>query len=966
LSTDAENLQELKEQVTETEVNSEVAFLRQDAMARLEWRKVTQFLADFAVFPSTQERLSELLPWLPPEERLMLFDGTEEMLRVIEAGKEVPLTEINFESFEKPLQREAILTAQPLFQIYLLCRAMREGKDFAVKAVREKAPYPLVIGLLQQLSPLPSLEIALARSVDSEGKILSTASPELQLARSRAESARKRIVESLENLLRRPGVRDALQDSVWMLRDGRYVLPVRSDCRNDIQGVPHGVSASGSTLFVEPTQIAEAQSAYEQAQTEVQIEEARVLRSLSESAAMVRDLLFDAIDILGSYDEYRARSRFAKTVEGVRPRFHNPDQKGPRFVFDQAKHPLFLLENKPCIPNDLALERVREDGTYPTIWVITGPNAGGKTVAMRTVGLLTLMALGGLFVSARSASLVEFEDVFVELGDRQSREEDLSTFSGHLLHVKRMVEHASSRTLLLLDEGFVGTDPTVGMALARATLEYFAEKESTVIITTHFSNLKTLADSDGHFENASMEFESRELRPTYRILNGLPGQSYALELATRLGFESTVIVKAKQYCGEESARMEKLLQDLQEKRSLLNDELEHQKSLRIGLEQELKRIQTDQEHLLSIRNTLFDDYRQRLQKKLNSFENKLAIRERQFERQKDSELREITKEKDIRFAHTQEPHASEQPQPEKHITYSKAPPPSENDAKNLRAKPKTLSDFSALAQVNIPKEKSSKKSSQSNFDIDEKEEAFRPSKQFNSRSLLDEARESIREMQTSFDVEETSFKQETNVLLELESKLNKETVTSVSKAKEETASHPASFWKEGMRVKSAKFKEILEIIKGADSKGLVECRTGLIKVKIHHSELVTIAGAANQKEPVKTHPAVRNESKKAPKPPTRTAKEFLNSEIPATFQHKGNTCDLRGLLVHTALDRLGEYLDRAWRTDTGRIIIIHGHGTGKVKLAVREALVTSGYDLTYRPGTQGEGGDGATVVQFES
>ena len=1004
------------------------ALLRADALFRLEWHRIAQALADEAVLPGTQAKLLQFEPWIDPLEREWIFSATEEVRNALSAGTGVALSPFDFEQVRAPLGRQAVLPARGLYEIYTLTLLAKAASEFVKLELRQQAGtsrYPHTLELFSQIIPQPRLCEQLKISVDADGNLLSTASPELRSSRGRLENAKRKIVESLESLLRKNSVRDALQDTVWTIRDGRYVLPVRADRKGDITGIPRGVSQTGSTLFIEPIELASAQNQVEQAEVDVQLEEARVLRALSELAASVREPLFAAAEILSRYDDLCARAKLSHKLDGQRPHFHSQREELPAFSFEHARHPLFILENKKCRENDLSLTNYYSGSpnaasVMPRVWVISGPNAGGKTVAMRTVGLLTLMAHGGLFIPAENPSLYEFQDVFVELGDRQSREDDLSTFSGHLLHLKKVIDLCSERTLVLLDEGFVGTDPALGSSMARATLEYFAQQNTTVIITTHFSSLKTLADADPRFLNASMEFEPKQLRPTYLLLNGVPGQSYALELATRLGFEPSILKTALAYHGEEAQKLESLLADLQRKRADMADELESSRKLNLKLEQELGALRDERKSIEELRGTLVDGYRTKLQKRLNAFENRLEIRERQYERHKEEllrESREAATEASRAVAHSAG-HAAGIAVGNTPANSSADSAPTKNesrlefsrrhaaDAANANAasahadrnKPRSgiaaAHDFSALAHFAFPTRpgQPSPAASAKNA-LDEQAKRFRPPAKMTPRDLLDEARESLATLGESFDSIAEDFDSEVSELAELENKTSArvaKTKTDVQKARNPVpAAHqrPAGFWQPKMRVKAAQWREVGEVLRSADSKGMVECQFGLIKAKVSHEQLLTLQDAA-QKTPFTTKAATPPPAKfvatpklTAPPPPqpkptgpvkfagkgsgkVSREKNLVDTTIEPAFPHGGNSVDLRGKLVDSALEKLEQYLDRAWREDINPIVIVHGHGTGRVKSAVREFLAGASYNLKFRPGSSGEGGDGATVVVF--
>lgn len=943
--------------------NSSQTFLRHDALTRLEWNKITNYLAGFSTFPHSKKLLSHLEPWLSFEERDFYFTTTSEMLDLNSTGNGISLETFDFSLFENLLHRGAILSPQALFQILITLKLCQTIQGFFKQEKSRANKYPSLYHLASKLKPHLDLLAKLNKSIDIDGNILSSASPELHSARSRLEKAKRKIVEHLEEFLKKQEVRNALQDNLWMLRDGRYVLPVRADRKTGIDGIPRGISQSGSTVFIEPHALALQHANLEKAQTDVEVEENRIIRELSKDCYLVHEDILTSSEILTKFDLISARARFAGAIVGVKPKFIPASETSPRFSLINAKHPLFLLEKKQCVANDLQLIPQKQEEISPKIWVLSGPNAGGKTVAMKTVGVIAFMAKAGLFVSCEKAEILDYQNIFVELGDRQNREEDLSTFSGHLAQLKRIAEKANELSLILLDEGFVGTDPAIGVAMARATLEYFSTKKATVIITTHFSNLKTLADGDPHFFNGSMEFEPHKLLPTYKLLNGIPGQSYAIELAERMGLNHEIIQKARSYYGNESQRMENILKDLQLKRIEVKEELYQQNLLTKKLEAELKSLKNEKEQLSDLRNTLVESYRNKLQKRLNAYENRLEIRERQFEKQKESLLREMSEQTSVeenRIDPNSETVSSEKTKNNKsfYIAHNEV-----TQNKN-QVKPQKLSGFEALSGLKLPK----RQNAGQNLDyssLDEKAEKFRTPKHMSSRSLLDEARASLNSMKNSFDEIEDQLHDDLNALQDLE-KATKEKAKIARQVAAEAQSQgrSADYWKPGMLVTSSKFKEKGQVTKGTDAKGNIECQFGIMKVKIPYHELMLINDIHKIPEFISKTNLYTANTKQILKSPKKF-QNYQDSEIPPTLQHSGNTINLRGNTVDESLDKLDIELDKMSRLNVDRVVIIHGHGMGKIKESVRKHLEEASYKLRFRSGRQGEGGDGVTIVEFD-
>lgn len=779
----------------------DLGLLKQDALQRLEWHRLTEYLAASAIFPHTKDLLQQLKPDLSNQERNFLTQATAEALELYKRNIQLGLVPFSLESFEKSLPKGALLPALALYQIFLVLR-LSQSLLSSLKQAAARTPCETLQSLALELKPQPYLLADIQKSVDEKGDILSSASAELKAARARLEHSKRKITEQLDKLINQTHVKEALQDPIWVLRDGRYVLPVRTDRKSNVDGISRGVSQSGSTLFIEPNAIANEYILFERAQSDVEVEEHKVIKDLSQKCYLVCDDIITCTQVLTQFDEIFARAQFTRSIEGEECHLlEGHSRTSVRFSFLKAKHPLFLLEKKKCTPNDLEL-------STPNIWVISGPNAGGKTVAMKTVGLCVLMAKAGLYIPCEKGQCLNFDSVFVELGDRQSRQDDLSSFSGHLLQIKKILEHANDKTLILLDEGFIGTDPAIGMALARATLEYLAEKNATVVITTHFSNLKQLSDSDPRFLNASMEFEPKSLSPTYKLLNGIPGQSYALELAQRMKLDPKLIEKARSYFGGEAQRMENMLSDLQKKRIELDENLKNQNSLLEKLQIDAEKFESQRKHFVDASENLVDSYRNKLQKRLNAFENRLEIRTRQFEREKEALLKKV--------------------EPEVEPVVEKEKPVESKKRETPKGKKLTVSSFEDLEKFQFQKQTAQEEEK----DLDHQLQRTRQPKKLTSRALLDEANESLDFLKKSFSDIEKKFQSEAHKISQ----------TTAKTPQKPAAAHvrPPEYWKAGMKVKCPRFQGAGVVLRPADHKGNVECQFGLVKVKIPSPELIAL------------------------------------------------------------------------------------------------------------------------------
>jgi len=420
---------------------------------------------------------------------------------------------------------------------------------------------PLLRDLGRRLHPLPALRSTLTRSFDPVGELLDTASPRLGGLRGAVRIAYDRLRRRLDSLVGSE-LGGALQEPIVTLRNGRYVVPIRAEARSKVKGIVHDASGSGQTLFVEPLVIVELGNAWREAQAAVDEEVGRILDELSALVSANGTLLRETLGALAQFDFWAAKAQLAAEMDGVRPALADRTE----VVLLSARHPgLTGL----VVPIDLRL------GDGYTALVITGPNTGGKTVALRTLGLLSLMHQAGLHIPADTGSrLPVFRDVFADIGDEQSIAQSLSTFSGHLRSITRIVEHAGPGTLILLDELGAGTDPTEGSALAQALLDHFIRSGALIAATTHYAEIKVYAHETPAARNASVEFDLETLSPTYHLSIGLPGGSQAFAIAERLGLPEAIVADARGRLSENQRAFEATLASIRRQEGEIADAVE--------------------------------------------------------------------------------------------------------------------------------------------------------------------------------------------------------------------------------------------------------------------------------------------------------------------------------------------------------------------------------------------------------
>ena len=407
---------------------------------------------------------------------------------------------------------------------------------------------PHLAGLREDLDAAPELAARIVRSVDESGEILDSASSELATIRRRLRTSQDRVRERLNTMLRSTQLAGVIGEPIVTVRSGRYVIPIRAEAKGKVKGIVHDQSASGATLFIEPLTVVELNNAWTEASLAAAREEERILDELSAEVEARSDALRDSLSALARADLWMARARLGSRMDAVRPA---PADDAAELL--SARHPLL---GAAAVPIDL---RLGDRFGYRAL-VVTGPNTGGKTVSLKTLGLLSLMNQAGLRVpAAEGARLPVFRRVMADIGDEQSIAQSLSTFSSHLRNVVNFVEASGPATLVLLDEVGAGTDPTEGSALAMAVVTRLLDAGAMIAATTHYAELKTFATEHPSVTNAAVEFDVATLRPTYRLSIGLPGKSQAFAIAERLGLPSEILADARERISKEHASMEETL-----------------------------------------------------------------------------------------------------------------------------------------------------------------------------------------------------------------------------------------------------------------------------------------------------------------------------------------------------------------------------------------------------------------------
>ncbi len=523
--------------------------MEEKTLKRLEYHKVLEQLASFAGSPLGRERALALRPVDDPALITRWQDEASEGRKLLRLE---PTAEMGgWKDIRNQLQRAgrgAVLEPEELVAVADTLTAGRVLKNFLHE---RQETYPLLNEHAFFITPLPDLEKRINKAILPGGEISDNASPHLAQTRRKLAAAQLNIKNYLENIIRSPNYQKYLQDPIVTIREGRYVVPVKIEYRAQVPGIIHDQSASGATLFVEPMAVVDKNNELRRLAVEEKQEIQRILAGLSEGVAQELESIDTSLHTLGELDFIMARARYSRRLDAWAPVLADEAVLDIR----RGRHPL--------LKGDVVPVNIRLGEDFDTL-VITGPNTGGKTVTLKTAGLHVLMAQSGLHIPAgENSRLGVFQRVFTDIGDEQSIEQSLSTFSSHMKNIVEIVSKAGRDSLVLLDELGAGTDPVEGAALAQSILEKLHEAGARTIATTHYSELKNFAYARERVENASVEFDTATLRPTYRLLIGKPGRSNAFEIALRLGLPAGLIKRAREFLSVEQVQFEELMRNLE-------------------------------------------------------------------------------------------------------------------------------------------------------------------------------------------------------------------------------------------------------------------------------------------------------------------------------------------------------------------------------------------------------------------
>ena len=536
----------------DTQSEAKIPFKTQQ---HLEWSRLCEALADRCRGEPARSIALNLGPMNRMRDALKRLERVDEARSALDGDLVPPLNAMqDLSATIQRAQRGGILSPEELSALGRMLDSATQSKRFLSRLENElPLLHEIGIGLLSK----PDLVVEIQSSFDHEGRVSDFASGELAELRRRVDSMHGQLKERIDGLLRDESVTDMLQDEFYTLREDRYVLPVKSGHKRHVAGIVHGWSSSGATVFIEPQVVVEANNRLRMAQAEEKQEVHRILTKLSRRIAQIADELQLSQEALIELDFLFACARLSQDLECSSP--HLSDEG--LLKLSQARHPLLALKpHMEVIPNDIEL-----GGEVAPVLVITGPNAGGKTVVMKTAGLLVMMAKAGLHIPADPGSLVPWvSGLFSDMGDEQSLSEGQSTFSGHIANIQAILRRLEPQSLVLLDELAIGTDPVQGAALAQAILEHLVGLKSLVIVTTHFEALKLLSTQDERFRNGAVEYDDAAERPTYRLRYDMPGSSSAIQIASKLGLPTELVERAMALTGEQHRRLEDAITRLEQ------------------------------------------------------------------------------------------------------------------------------------------------------------------------------------------------------------------------------------------------------------------------------------------------------------------------------------------------------------------------------------------------------------------
>lgn len=565
-------------------------------LEKLEYYKILENLANYSHTYIGKEKCLSLSPSFQKEFVQNQLHQTEETVCLIERNNTPPIHQIADNTISlKILESSGILSIESILEITQIFQLAEDLKKYFLVEYINPIDFPFLSDSFSMLYTNPGIIEQIVKSITEEKQISDQASPVLQTIRRKQRNIEQDIKNKLNNMIHSSTFSKYIQESVIMIRNDRYVVPVKEEYRSQVKGFIHDVSSSGSTVFIEPIPIFELNNELNNLKIEESIEIEKILQKLSSLFYPYIEELKKDIEIIGHLDFLFAKAYYSKSIKGITPKLSDKKE----IYLKNARHP--LLDLKKAVPLTLNLGK-----DFKTL-VITGPNTGGKTVTLKTIGLLTLMCCSGLNIPAdENSTLYVFDHVYADIGDEQSISDSLSTFSSHMLNIVEILKKASSNSLILVDELGSGTDPLEGASLAISILDNLCKRDCLTIATTHYQEIKKYALTNPSFENASVEFDIETLTPTYHLLIGIPGKSNAFEISQKLGLDEDIIQEAKSLLEKKDIQFEEILKSIYEDK--------------IKIEKEKDRIINQEKEITSLKEKLQKDYSNLLEKEQEKIE----------------------------------------------------------------------------------------------------------------------------------------------------------------------------------------------------------------------------------------------------------------------------------------------------------------------------------------------------------
>lgn len=599
------------------------------ALKTLEYDKVRQQVASYCTSSIGKSAIEELVPQTDFDKVVQLLEEMDEGLSILRVKGNVPMGGIfDVRPSARRAQIGGMLAAVELMEISSTIRASRILRNFIEDLEADEViDIPHFISKKEAMPVLTGLQHEINNCIDDNGAVLDSASQTLRSIRQSLRAEEGKVRSKLESLIRGSNAAKMLSDTLVTIRNDRFVIPVKQEYRHHYGGIVHDQSSSGQTLFIEPDSVVQANNEIHRLKMKEQAEIERILLALSAMVQEVASDLFNLVKVLGDIDVILAKGKYGQANKCTMPKMN---QDGYIRLI-RARHPLLPIES--AIPNDI------EFGKDITAIVITGPNTGGKTVTLKTVGLCTLMAQAGLPVPALDGSeLAVFEQLFADIGDEQSIEQSLSTFSSHMVNIVDILQKFDHESLVLFDELGAGTDPQEGAALAISILDEVHGRGARVMATTHYPELKAYGYNRPGVANASVEFDIETLSPTYRLLIGVPGRSNAFEISSRLGLPESIIDRAKGFTGTDRHEVESMIASLEETRRQSEDDAERSHALLLESETLRKELQDKLQ--------AYDERKEALDKKAKEKARKIVDEAKREAEAIIAELREMRKNAD--------------------------------------------------------------------------------------------------------------------------------------------------------------------------------------------------------------------------------------------------------------------------------------------------------------------------------